>query len=198
MPVARTKKIVPRKEWKELQQQQKAGGKGFHTSAAAAAILAAPQPSCYTGIGELNGSFSLAGLGASVDGGGGGGDGEVPEKASQNFLNAGDRFESPLSFRWATRETAAGGSSLAHSDSDAVGGDIATILSQMSPGGRDTGQQQQQQERQARSMGDSDAPPLSAFSPLHAVLASHLALLGPAACSTIGVWVDADGAAGAR
>ena len=205
VPVARTKKIVPRKEWKELKKQQQAGGKGFHTSAAAS--LSALQPPCYADSGESFGALSPAVLGASVDGG-------APD-ASQRCPNTGVCFEWPLSFGWATGEaagsvggginnssssssssrSAAASSTRSQSDFAADDGiEIAARLSQMSLRGRDRGEQQQR----TRSMGTPDAAPLSMFSPLHVVLASHLALLGPAACSKIGVRTSTDGVKIAR
>lgn len=191
MPVARTKQTVPRKEWKELKKQQQAGGKSFHTSAATFAAL---QPSCYADSGT--GTLSPAVVAASVDG----------------VAGVGIHSESPLSFGWATGEAAAAAaanvdgnsndssnrfaaasSTPTQSDSEAVDGGIAARLSQMSLlGGCDGGQQQ------ARSTGAPGAPPLSAFPPLHAVLASHLALLGPAACSRIGLRIGAEGPRGTR
>lgn len=204
MPVARTKQILPRKERKELKKQQQAGGKGFHTSAAAAAAAsyAAFQPSCYAGSGEPTGALSPSDLGAGV--GGGVAADQIPEERQQ-YRNAGIRFESPLSFGWATGEqeasvdgssssrSAASSSTRTRSDSDVVGDGIAARLSHMSLNGRDGG------EQQARSMDAPDSPsPISAFSPLDAVLASHFALLGPAACAAMGLRVNAEGPRGTR
>lgn len=210
VPVARTKKIMPRKEWKELQKQQ-AGGKGFHTSAAASSA-AALQPSCYTAAsgGALADALSPAVWGTGVD------DVAVAAAAADGQIpDAVVRFESQLSIGWAPGEETASiggrsdgnssssastsGSLAAGCDSDNVivdsggGSGIADSLSQLSLCGCGKG------EQQVRPMGAPDAPPLSAFSPLNAVLASHLALLGPAACAVIGVRaVGAEGGRGAR
>lgn len=172
VPVARTKQTVPRKEWKELQKKQ-AGGKGFHTSAACFSAL---QP----GAGEPRSDplprtlFSASDDGELTDG--------IATRRQSSGVSQSPSLETgPFSFWWGTgaeRETNRNGEAVNSTASgpDELCGDIALDLSRMSLTGRSAGEQQ-------------------ARSPLRTVLASHLSLLGPAACSVIGLRVDAEKAA---
>ncbi|CAN0487259.1 unnamed protein product [Ectocarpus sp. 12 AP-2014] len=169
IPVARTKQTVPRKEWKELQKKQ-AGGKGFHTSAACFTAL---QP----GTGEpVSDPLPRTLFSASYDGELT--DGIATRRPSSGVSQYPSLETRPLSFWWGTgaeRETHRNGEAISTTaiGPDELGGGIALDLSRMSLTGRSAGEQQ-------------------ARSPLRAVLASHLSLLGPAACSVIGLRVDTE------
>ncbi|CAN0176129.1 unnamed protein product [Scytosiphon promiscuus] len=199
VPVARTKQIMPRKEWKELKKQQAAGeGKGFHTSAACA------QPAlCGSGCGSEQFKGILQGRSSEVTHAGSEADqtaaGWQQQQRQQQSPVSGGLSGSVLplvetgrlSFGWGTGQAfvakrSHSGSNAAPSDaqasgaSDELGNGVAAALSRMSLSGSDRPQQQQQRT-------------WPAFSPLRTVLASHLSLLGPSACSTIGLGTNPEG-----
>lgn len=159
---------MPRKEWKELQKKQ-AGGKGFHTSAACFSALqpGAVEPASY----PLPQTLFSASDGELTDG--------IATRRPASSVSQSPSLETgPFRFWWGTgaeRETNRNGEGVGTtaSGSDELGGGIALDLSRMSLTGRSA------EKQQARS-------------PLLAVLASHLSLLGPAACSVIGLRVDAE------
>lgn len=177
---------MPRKEWKELKKKE---AKGFHTSAAR---LTAFQPSCNSGCdgSSSSGEEPITALSQAVFG-----------ATPPQDLNADSRFESEsasallldtghLSFGWGTgqapvfagfnsngkgRCTAATSALTEHGS-----GDLATALSRMLLDEPCTAEQQAQPLTSA-------PPSAAAFSPIRAVLASHLRILGPSACSMIGL-----------
>lgn len=168
---------MPRKEWKELKKKQ---AKGFHTSAACFTAL---QPS-YVGDCDGNSSSSAGGavnavwqavFGASRDG-------EAGQITTQpQHLNTDSRLlldTGRLSFGWGTGHATAhtGGSNMdKDSPAEQGSGDLAALFSHMLLDGPRAVEQQTQCTQTA------------GFSPLRAALASHLRLLGPSACSVIGL-----------
>lgn len=148
VPVARTKKILPRKERKELKKQEAA--RSFHTSATSLASL-----ECYGG--GATGTTSQA----------------VPRATNQfaprpsclsALLESGN-----LSVRWRAEQAAKGVSNSSGATAFPIGWNGARRAA-IGAASRST-----------------QAPPL------FAVLASHLSLLGPTACSRLGLQLDEEG-----
>ncbi|CAM9574284.1 unnamed protein product, partial [Hapterophycus canaliculatus] len=201
VPVARTKQIMPRKEWKELKKQQAAGGgKGLHTSAACSAT--AQQPSFFgfgSGVGGCNEvvNDSLPRYGSASSGNGAADltatGWQQQQRQREHRPVSGGLLGSALplvetgrlSFGWATgrgfaeedgkRENRESSDPPPGTEASSVpaelGSGLPAALSQMSPSGSD---------RAEESVWPT-------FSPLRAVLAAHLSLLGPSACSAIGL-----------
>lgn len=198
VPVARTKQIMPRKERKELKKKQ---AKGFHTSAA---CLTAFQPSCNSGCDDTRSSGEpITALSQAVFG-------ATPPQDP----NADNRFESEsesasallldtghLSFGWGTGQAAAFAgvnsngkascTSAARGLAEHGSGDLASALSRMLLDGPGTAEQQAQSSAAA-------LPPAAASSPIRTVLASHLRILGPSACSMIGLPEGTEGSRDTR
>lgn len=198
--MARTKQTIPRKEWKELKKQQ---AKGFHTSAACSAVA---QPSLF-GLGggcseALHDSlpryvFGVGGDAARADQTAAGWQQQQQHQQLQHRLVSSGPLGSALqlvetgrlAFGWGTGQEVAGQANGYHKDSrsgsaplsiptpasgasrEELASGIAAGMAQVSLSGTDGAQQ-------------GGWP---AFAPLRDVLASHLSLLGPSACSTIGL-----------
>ncbi|CAN0240189.1 unnamed protein product [Pylaiella littoralis] len=172
VPVARTKQIMPRKEWKELKKKE---AKGFHTSAACFTVL---RPSS----GEPINALSQAVHGAS----GGWAAGQIA--GQPQHLNADSRFQLAsaalldtgcLSPAWGTGQAAARTAAAASAPAKNSSDDLAAMLSRMLLGRLGRAEQ--------KTQSSAAAPQAAAFSPLRDVLSSNLRLLGPAACSMIGL-----------
>lgn len=177
VPVAKTKQTVPRKEWKELKkQQEQGGGKGLHTMATR---LAAFEP--FDGV---NGTVSPAAVSpllavspASVSSAPRNCEAGVAAPPQSSRFSAFPEWPRGLA-GWTARRRGTlennPPASISRASAAAVG------VASLSVSG----------EQRCREVVDSVVamPSPMEESPLRAALASHLSLLGPAACARLGFY----------
>ena len=175
IPVARTKRTVPRKEWKELKKQQEQGGgrKGLHTMARR---LAALEP-----FDGANDAFSPAAVSplavspATVS------SATLTCEAGETVAPQSNRFSAFHEWPRGLVGWAAGGLKTLDNNSP-------TGSSRVNPAAVGVASFGVSGEQRCREGVDAvgATPSSGEESPLRAALASHLSLLGPAACARLG------------